>query len=78
MVTSFLFKVYLESKIKNPKSNESIFSIIAFRGYGIGSLFPLTTKVRDENEKRVRIKANIALVVFYASFTTIIILSKLH
>jgi hypothetical protein len=77
VVASFLYKVGIDSKIKNPQNSESIFSIIAFRKYGLETLLPRRTRLGDEKERKLRIKANIALIVFYGSFITILVLSKL-
>lgn len=74
---SFLSKIGLDSKIREPEKNKSIFSILAFRSFGIEVLLPLSTKKGDEKEKKLRIKANIALIVFYCSFFIIIALSML-
>jgi len=75
--TSFLYKVGIDSKINNPQNSESIFSILAFRKYGLETLLPRCTRVGDEKERKLRIKANIALIVFYGSFITIVVMSKL-
>ena|GEM_PF-3495675 len=77
LIISFLYKVSLDSKIMEPEKNESIFSILAFKKYGIEDLFPLSTRNGDAKEKKLRVKANIALVVFYNSFLIIILLSML-
>lgn len=77
LAISFLYKVGLDSKIKEPEKGESIFSILAFRKYGIEVLLPLSTRKGDEKEKKLRVKANMALIVFYSSFFIIIVLSML-
>lgn len=75
LAISFLYKVVLDSKIEEPEKKASIFSILAFRKYGIEALLPLNTKVGDQKERKLRFRANMALIVFYSSFIVIIILS---
>lgn len=75
---SFLYKVYLENKIRTPDKVISIFSILAFHRFGIMSLFPLSKNSVNETEKKLRIKANRALFVFYFCFISILILVKLQ
>jgi hypothetical protein len=76
LVASFLYKASLDPKIRAPKDSKSIFSILVFRKFGLETLLPWRPGVGDEKEKRLRKKANIALIIFYGSFITINVLSK--
>ncbi len=75
MVISFYYKAYLDCKIKNPENSISIISIIAFRRYGFMSLFPNSLISKNENERKLRIRSNRAIFVFYTCFIIILYLS---
>jgi hypothetical protein len=72
---AFIYKAYLNGKIEDPAKNASILSIIAFRAYGIMTLLPLSTKAKDQQERKLRRIANSALVVFYGCLLIVFILS---
>jgi len=75
VVYTILYKAYLDIKIEDPDKEVTIFSIIAFRRYGLQTLLPLRTRANTEAERKLRRKANRILLVFYAGFTIIILLS---
>jgi hypothetical protein len=74
-IACYLYKVYLENKISAPNRHESIFSIIMFKKYGMTSLFPLNPRLGDERERKLRRRANGVLLIGYASFIIIVLLS---
>ena len=74
-LVSFFYKIYLQIQIKNPAKKISALSVF-FRFYNITDLFPMRTKyVINNDEIKLRKKANTALMVFYFIFLALIISS---
>jgi hypothetical protein len=51
---AFIYKAYLECKIEDPTKEVSILSILAFRSYGMMTFLPVSTKGKNEQERKWR------------------------
>jgi hypothetical protein len=73
---SFFYKIYLQSKLRNENRKSTIFSVM-LRTYTILDFLPLRKGVRTPEEMAIRKKANISLIVFYASILLGLIIAAL-
>lgn len=73
---SFFYKVYLQGKLRDANRKATISSVM-LRVYTIMDFLPLRKKGNSLEETIIRRKANISLIVFYASVLLGLILATL-
>lgn len=73
---SFFYKIYLQCKLKDPNRRASIFSVM-FRFYTLLDFLPLRRKSNNIEENELRSRANVSLMVFYASIVLGLIIAAL-
>jgi hypothetical protein len=73
---SIYYKIYMDDKINDPDKKGSISSLFS-KVYNITTLFPRKMNCGDLAERKMRVKANVALLVFFVSLISILIMSKL-
>jgi len=71
---SFFYKIYLQIKIKNPQKRITFFSVL-IRIYTIMDFLPLKSTSQNNEEIKMRRKANTLILIFYSIIFIGLILS---
>ena len=67
-------KIYYQMKVNKLKTSDSTFSNY-FLLFSLTFLLPMKTDVEDKHEKRLRRNGNIALMIFYLTLISALVLS---